>query len=277
MEGPPPPAIYRAPVAPSAWPAVEDEARALLDAIVDAAPIEMVRIQHELLRLGPGSHVVLAETLLDGDAAPAKRQVSAFVLGEADTAAACVTLSGAWAERPESWRVAVSIAVAAGRCESVGPLLATLALADDVDVQLKAAVALGLFGVRSALPDVRALADEVEGPRREFAVLSAALLGDVSAGAALDARTGPLDALPPDVRPFYALAFTRVGLEREGAVDALRAAATRNPDPIVRQLSLEVLAARADDFARTLLTTARSDPSPRVRAVAGSLLEAAGP
>lgn len=251
-------------------------ARAILDEIGAAGPASGVRLQHELMRLGPDAWPVLVETLADAEARAAARQLAALALGEAHDLRACDALTSSWLARPESERTQVAIAVALGRCGVFGALLLVADSADDLGVRLKAAIALGLMRADGADEVVSRVRGDAPEELADFATLAAALLGDRDAADRLALSTPPLDTLTPDVAGFFALALYRGGIVRDDVPAAIRAAATGNPDPLVRQAALEVLTERRDRWALTALTTATNDPSRRVAAAASELLDRLG-
>ena len=271
---PPPPALVERPAEePPAARDADEHTRGLLRQIAVAEPAAGIRLQHELLALGRESLPTLVAVMVDRGAPSVERQAAASALGEADDPAACNALSLAWLDRHgNAERVLVAIAIAAGRCGVFEPLRAIVEGASEVDVRLKAAMSLALMGDADSGLQIAALRTELEPGLAEFADLAMALLGDVATAESLAARVG--DArLAPAISDFFDLAWWRCGL---GDVAPLRDTALEHPDPVVRQAALAALVESSDPWALTQLTTALSDPSPRVAHAAAAWIEQGG-
>ncbi len=251
------------------------EVRRRLMAMAAAEPAARAREQHALLPYADAALPTFVESLGDSALGPVARQAAAWVLGESNDARACAALSEAWlttAGQPEGLRVAV--AVASGRCGDPAPLLGLVEFGNEERIRLKAAVTLGVLDHGDAAFAIAVLRDEVQEALRDYATLALAMLGDTTAGQVLVASMP--NGLPgaPDIAGVFALALARSGHAPAEVQQALRDASTGHSDPLVREAALEVLVNQRDAFATTKLTTALSDPSPRVAARARAWLDA---
>lgn len=271
----PGPQVSVAEPAADAAPRVDHNVRARTDllALASTEPAQRPAAQHALFAHVPDALATFASVLDDPSQGPIARQAAAWVLGEADDARACAALDSAWLSSvAEPARFRVAIAVAAGRCEQFTPLLALAEHASEDDVRLKAAIALGAMAHQEAGVQISVLAGEVDPALADYATLALAMLGDTSAGEDI-ART--LDGGMPeaaDIAGIFGLALYRSG-QTDGVPEALRRAAVTHPDPVIRQAALSALVEAGDPYARTQLTIALSDPSPRVSHQAAAWLE----
>lgn len=252
---------------------LEADARRTLASLAAAGPAEGVRLQHRLYRLSADVPHVLAEALDDAGRPVVVRQASASALGESTDPRACLALDQAALSVTDP-RVAVAVAVAAGRCGVLAPLRAVAADGDDLALRLKALIALGIFRDSVSVPLAGELRDTVPSALVPYAAVAQALLGDADAADRVALQAPDLGELTPDIAGIFAVALVRGGVEREDIVPALRVAAVESPDPLVRHEALGMLWDAADRYALTLVTTATSDPSPRVAAFASGLLAA---
>lgn len=254
-----------APVSVALAPEI-DHAELLVAAAARADTADRIEYQHRLIAMDPPPIESLARIAIDGSATAQERQLAAWALGELNEPEACHVLDVLWLDaidHPSETQMARAIGMA--RCGTLYPLRTLLGTGSLVH-RLKAAVTLALLGDPDSRLAIEVLSGEPGADAQEvFFDLALALLGDASAAARIEPY-----AEDPLFADYVVLGLARAG--EEVALESLASAAQGNPEPVVREMALGEYALLAGAAATELLQEASADPSPRVRAMAATLL-----